>query len=80
MVKKKNNNIKIPSGLQLDIFEKVFFQLIDIPSYREHLKRMILVAEKADLAEVDYMLTLLAYEIMERKQKEQKGGNGSVIS
>ena len=74
------NNIKIPSDLQLDIFEQVFFQLLEIPSYRDQLKKMIIAAENADLAEVDYKLTLLAYEILERKEKEKKGGVDPISS
>lgn len=68
-------NLKINTDMQLDIFEKVFLELIERPIYREHLKRMLLAAEQVDMAKADFMLKKLDLEIMERKQKEQKGGS-----
>ena len=61
---------KITIDQQLEIFERVFFILIETPSFREHLRAMIDSREKVDLAEVDLKLAKLSVEINE----QNKGG------
>ena len=53
---------------QLDIFQEVFLTIIEIPSMREYLKKMIDSRERVDMAEVNLMLTKLSVELHNRKE------------
>lgn len=54
--------IIINEDMQLAIFEEIFLMLIEKPSMREMLKRMIESKERVDMAEVNLMLAKLAAE------------------
>ena len=47
---------KIPFELQLDIFEKIFFFYLEIPSMRWKIKSMIEKYDDVDFAELDLKL------------------------
>ena len=61
---------KIKKLDNLDIFEKVFLSMIEYPSMRWNLKRMIDNQDKVDFAELDVKLRKLEYEISKKKGKE----------
>lgn len=64
-----NNKIRwIPANLQIDIFESVFLHLLDHPSMRWKLKKMIESRDNVDNAELDLRLRKLELDII------QKGG------
>lgn len=66
-MKKKNTIITI--DMQLDIFEDILLRLIDIPSDRWRLMRMLESQDKVDNAELDLKLKKLELELL------QKGGD-----
>lgn len=63
---KEKNIIKIPSSVQLEIFETVFLHLIEHPSTRWKLKAMIDSRDKVDQAELDLKLRKLELEIIKK--------------
>jgi len=67
---KNQKKVKLTVDTQLDIFETIFLHLLDIPSMRWKLKRMIESREKVDQAELDLKLKVLEIEIL-----QQKGGD-----
>ena len=67
---KNQKKVKLTVNTQLDIFETIFLHLLDIPSMRWNLKRMIESREKVDQAELDLKLKVLEIEIL-----QQKGGD-----
>ena len=48
---------------QLEIFDHIFFTLIETPSMRDQLKGIIESRERVDFAEVDLQLAKLAVEL-----------------
>lgn len=52
--------------IQLEIFKKVFLELIEVPSFRYKLKSMIDSRERAEQAELDLRLKKLELEIMQK--------------
>ena len=67
---KNQKKVKLTVDTQLDIFETIFLHLLDIPSMRWKLKRMIESREKVDQAELDLKLKVLEIEIL-----QQNGGD-----
>ena len=61
---------KISEDEQLAIFQEVFMSIIEIPSMRRYLQRMIESRERVDMAEVNLMLCKLAVEL----HNQQNGG------
>ena len=61
---------KITEEEQLNIFQEVFLTIIEIPSMRMYLQKMIESRDRVDMAEVNLMLTKLAVELHNQK----KGG------
>jgi len=60
--------MKINPSTQLDIFEIVFLHLLDYPSMRLKLKKLIESRDNIDNAELDLKLSKLELELI------QKGG------
>jgi len=63
-----NNIIIINEKIQLDIFEKIFLNLLEIPSMRWKLKDMIESRDKIDNANLDLRLKKLELEIFKKKE------------
>ena len=59
--------IKISVDMQLDIFADILLHLIEIPSERWRLMRMIESRDRVDNAELDLKLRKLELEIIRRK-------------
>ncbi len=55
--------INLDYKIQLDIFEKIFLDLLESPSVRWELKKMIEHYDKVDFAEVDFKLKKLSAEL-----------------
>lgn len=66
----KERNIKIPSNLQLEIFETVFLHILDYASLRWQLKKMVESRDRVDEAELDLKLRKLELEIIKKEEKE----------
>lgn len=60
---------RISPSLQLDIFEMVFLHLLDYPSMRWSLKKMIESRDRVDEAELDLKLRKLELEIIQTKKE-----------
>ena len=61
---------KITEEEQLNIFQEVFLTIIEIPSMRMYLQKMIESRDRVDMAEVNLMLAKLSLELY----NQQKGG------
>lgn len=59
--------LKISPKTQLDIFEIIFLIIIEKPSLRWQLKKMIESRDRVDEAELDLMLRKLELEIINTK-------------
>jgi len=68
MVNTKNKTAQISPSLQIDIFEIVFLHLLEFPSMRWKLKKLIESRDNVDNAELNLKLRKLELEII------QKGG------
>jgi hypothetical protein len=66
MLATKNKSMIITPEVQLDIFEKIFLHMIEYPSTRWSMKRLIEARDKLDFAQVDLMLKQLDFEIQEK--------------
>lgn len=66
--------IEIDTETQLDIFENIFLTLLDRPSFRWQILKMIKSRDRVDEAELDLKLRKLELEII------QKGGNENSLS
>jgi hypothetical protein len=66
MLAAKNKSIIITPEIQLEIFETVFLHMIEYPSTRWSMKRLIEARDKLDFAQVDLMLKQVEFEIQER--------------
>ena len=62
--------IIITEQMQLDIFEDIFSTLIEKPSMRDMLKKMIESKERVAIAEIDLMLAKLSVEIYDKNKGE----------
>ena len=60
----------ITEQMQLDIFEDIFSTLIEKPSMRDMLKKMIESKERVAIAEIDLMLAKLSVEIYDKNKGE----------
>lgn len=67
MLSTKNKSIVITPDVQLKIFETVFLHMIEYPSTRWSMKRLIEARDKLDFAQVDLQLKQLDFEIQERR-------------
>ena len=68
----KKKDIEITRKIQLEIFYKVFRELIDKPSIRWRLRDMIDVRDDIDDKDLEIKLDELHIEIL-RRQKEEGG-------
>ncbi len=59
--------IKIDPSAQLDIFETVLMHLLDFPSMRWKLRKMIESRDNVDNAQLDLMLRKLELEIIHKE-------------
>lgn len=59
--------IKLTPKTQLDIFEMVFLRILEHPSMRWSLKKMIESRDKVDNAELDLMLRKLELELLKKE-------------
>jgi len=64
----KKNISKINTKTQLDIFETVFLFLLEKPSMRWQLKKMIESRDRVDEAELDLKLRKLELEIIQERR------------
>ena len=62
--------MKITPKTQLDIFEAVFLNLLEHPSMRWKLLKMIESRDRVDNAELDLKLRKLELEIIQKEGKE----------
>jgi len=60
--------LKINSNLQLEIFETVFLYLIEKPSMRWSLLKMIESRDRVDNAELDLKLRKLELELTKKEE------------
>jgi len=67
---KMKNIININTDVQLEIFEEVFLQLLEKPSLRWKLQKMIDSRDRVDQAELDLMLRKLELEIIQEKGEQ----------
>ena len=59
--------VKITPNTQLDIFETVFLQAIEVPSLRWKLLKIIESRDRVDNAELDLKLRKLELEIIKKE-------------
>lgn len=62
--------IKIDTETQLDIFENIFLTLLDRPSFRWQILKMIESRDRVDEAELDLKLRKLELEIIQKGETE----------
>ena len=59
--------VKITPNTQLDIFETVFLQAIEVPSLRWKLLKIIESRDRVDNAELDLKLRKLELELLKKE-------------
>lgn len=63
------NIIQLPFELQLEIFETIFLHILEYPSMRWQLLKMIESQDRVDDAELDLKLRKLELEIIKKEKK-----------
>ncbi len=66
----KDKIIELSITQQLDIFERVFLTLIEYPSHRWSLKKIIDARDKLEVSDLKIKLQELEVEILKRKGGE----------
>jgi hypothetical protein len=63
--------LKIKPKTQLDIFEMIFLHMLEKPSMRWQLKRMIESRDRVDQAELDLSLRKLELEFIQKEDSHE---------